>query len=117
MRFRPKAASGMGFSVVDEMNCPKKMRDGAVNAETVEVEPTDDDDVPHDEIVEGAEKGDEIVVEGTAPKKPVALYGDVLKFELRHGDVLVMHGSGIHKYYEVCRHSPHNLMNEHILIV
>jgi hypothetical protein len=29
-------------------------------------------------------------------KKPV------LAFTLKHGDIVIMHGSGIHRFYEVC---------------
>lgn len=31
--------------------------------------------------------------------------GDVLKMVLNHGDLVVMHGSDIQKYYEVCNPS------------
>ena len=29
-------------------------------------------------------------------------YASVIRFELRHGDHVVMHGRGIHALYEVC---------------
>lgn len=45
-----------------------------------------------------------VVAEATRPKAAGKDYGDVLAFPLYHGDMLVMHGTLIHRYYEVSWH-------------
>ena len=41
------------------------------------------------------------VSEAIRPKSKGSDYGNVLEFPLYHGDLLVMHGEAIHRYYEV----------------
>ena len=45
-----------------------------------------------------------------APKRAKGNYHDVLEFPVGHGDMVVMHGAAIHRFYEVhmilCPRSP-----------
>lgn len=43
----------------------------------------------------------DVVAEAVYPKGDGKEYGEVLAFPLYHGDMLVMHGTKIHRYYEV----------------
>jgi hypothetical protein len=42
-----------------------------------------------------------VVSEATRPKGTGKEYSEVLSFPLYHGDVLVMHGTAIHGFYDV----------------
>lgn len=47
-----------------------------------------------------------VVSEAARPKAAGKDFQDVLTFPLYHGDMLIMHGTKIHRYYEVSERHP-----------
>lgn len=52
-----------------------------------------------------------VVSEAARPKAAGKDFQDVLTFPLYHGDMLIMHGTKIHRYYEVSERHPAKAMS------